>query len=179
MKLLFFCLLYMIPLATTAQAGRPMPENGIYVSDSGFLLHRLQDGFDNKKGYRLNNNRKNYLIIRTADSRDTFYFDAIWGFRKNGKDWQVYNNEFYKVDYIDTKICLYDIPGTGQGEGVHTIHYFSSSISSPVHHLSKQDLLSVYHDNPSFTNKIKSMHLTESILRWDKKSGMYLFMTWL
>ncbi len=178
-KFLLFYALTLTTLNAVAQQDPPVADNGVYVSDSDFLLHRLKDSFEDQKGCRLNNNRKDYLIAQTKEYRDTFYFDNIWGFRKNGQDWRIYKNEYYKIDCASNKICLYDIPASGQGEGLPTTHYFSLSLSAPVHHVSKHNLISVYHNNSVFTSKIKSMQFTDSIFKWDRRSHTYVFMQWL
>lgn len=178
MKYQFLFLLLGFAAAGNAQEKSPA-ENGVYLSDSDFLMHRLKDGFDHQKGNRLNDNKRDFLIVKTGNTRDTFYFDHIWGFRKDGVDLRVYGKEYYEVTFVNDKICLYDLPGTGQSEGIRSTHYFSESLSSPVRHLTRQNLLSVYHDNDSFTKRIKEMSFTRSIFRWDKKNSNYAFVSWL
>jgi hypothetical protein len=180
MKYYLLYLFITITLSAEAQSHLiKQQDNGIYLSDSDFLTHRLSDAFENAKGSKLNNNRRDYLIIQKENCCDTFYFDSIWGYRKNGEDWRVYRHEYYKIIYTDKKICLFDLPGSGQGEGVHTRHYFSSSPSAPVCHLSKHNLLITFRDKPAFVQKIKDMPLTESVFKWNRKTHLYRFMEWL
>lgn len=179
MKYNMLYVLLLMNVVGSTQGKPSIPDNGVYLSDSDFLHRQLKDGFAGEKGSRLNDNRKNYLLVKTANIRDTFYFDNIWGYRKDGGDWRVYNGEYYKVDFINEKICLYDVPGTGQSEGIRTRYYFSVSPGSPVHHLAKRELLAAYSGNRAFCEKIKDLSWARSILKWDKERQNYVFVGWL
>jgi hypothetical protein len=176
MKYMLVCMLLLIETGLRAQTTPVLEENGVYLSDSEFLQHHLLDGFSNGKGHKLNDNKKDFLIVQTAELRDTFYFDRIWGFRKGGADWRVYRNEYYQVSFVNDKICLYDVPGTGQSEGIRTMHYFSVSASGRVYHLTKHNLELAYRDNVGFVEKMKSGH---SVFKWDRPNKNYLFVSWL
>ncbi|PZR29947.1 MAG: hypothetical protein DI535_00125 [Citrobacter freundii] len=170
--------LILISMGAIAQTTASIEANGVYLSDSAFLRHRLIDAFAHAKG-NLNDNRKNYLVIEVSERRDTFYFDNIWGFRKAGEDWRIFNGEYYKVDFVNNKICLYSVPGTGQSEGIRTRHYFSVSPVTPVHHLGKRELLAAFSGNQAFCEKIRKMSFTRSVFKWDKVRQNYVFVNWL
>lgn len=170
--------LMLLGIGASAQTTASIEDNGVYLSDSDFLYHRLTDAFAHTKG-SMNDNRKNYLVVEVAGARDTFYFDNIWGFRKAGEDWRVFNGEYYKVGFVNDKICLYDVPGTGQSEGMRTRHYFSVSPAAPVHHLGKRELMAAFSGNKAFCEKIRNMSFTKSIFKWDKARQNYVFVNWL
>lgn len=155
-----------------------LQDNGIYLKDSDYLLHRLTSGFDRQKRYKLIDNRRNYLVAKKDTTEEKFFLDDIWGYRKNGVDWRVCNGECYQVDYVG-KICLYEIPGSGAGEGTRTFYYFSSTLSGPVHDITRKNLISVFHDNTYFVNKIRQMPLTRSIFKRDRTTGVFVFVKWL
>jgi len=156
----------------------PLPANGVYLKDSDYLVHQLTSGFDRQKGYKLIDNKRDYLVVRKDSSEEKFFLDEIWGYRKNGVDWRVCNGECYQVDYTG-KICLYEIPGNGVGEGTRTSYYFSSTLSAPVHDVTRRNLVNVFHDNLSFVDKVRHLPLTRSIFKRDKTTGNFIFVKWL
>ncbi|HEX2848420.1 MAG TPA: hypothetical protein VHN59_17885 [Chitinophagaceae bacterium] len=165
--------------AVQAQNNKPeFPDNGVYLKDSDYVLHRITSGFSRGKRYKIIDNKRDYLIVKRDTTEQKFFLDEIWGYRKNGIDWRVCNGECYQVDYTG-KVCIYEIPGNGVGEGTRTFYYFSSALSSPVHDITKKNLINVFHDNVPFANKIKQMPLTRSIFKRDKATGNFVFVKWL
>lgn len=177
MKYSLICLL--LVTATVADAQDRLDENGVYLSASDYLKHHLEDGFDRHKGYKLNDNKKHYLLIKKDNVSDTFYFDRIWGFRKKGIDWRIDGDEYYQVDFTGKNICIYEVADFIGDEGTSTKHYFSSSISTKVYPLNRRNLIDVFHDNRDFVEKVRNLPPTRSIYKWDKKRGNYMFISWL
>lgn len=179
MKYILLPFILSLSISINAQTHRSsIASNGIYLTDSDYLQHRLTDSFNRQDHCKLNVNKKDYVLLKTDTAVHKFYYDDIWGFRKDGEDWRIFNGDYYKVDY-QGKLILYDVPGTGQSEGIRTTHYFSSSLLSPVYPISKRNLIKVYHDNPGFVEKVESLSMTQSIFKWDKIHHNYLFVSWL
>ncbi len=176
---LFYLMLLLLCTSLNAQTVQPtLEQNGIYAKDSDYLHHHLTNGFDNKKNYKLNDNKKNFLLVKRDSVTEKYYYDDIWGYRKNGVDWRIYNNDYYKVDYAG-KIWLYEMPGYGASEGARVSHYFSRSASGAIHPITKKNLIDAYHDRTEFVNKIHQLPLTRSIFKWDKEHNNFLFVSWL
>jgi len=179
MKVYWFLLILFLPVLVRAQKDKQLlAENGIYLTDSDYILHRLTDAFEKDHLHKLNTNKKDRLSVKLDSLDHIYYFDEIWGFRLNGEDWRIYNREFYKINYLN-EICLYEIPGSGQGEGLRTTHYFSTTTISPIHSVSKKNLISAYHEHSGFVKKIKAMTFTDSIFKRDSTHHYYLFVHWL
>jgi len=179
MKSILIITLVLICSASYAQDNTPaFPDNGVYLKDSDYVLHKITSGFNREKRYKLNDNKRDYLIVKRDTMEQKFFLDDIWGYRKNGIDWRVCNGECYQVDYTG-KVCIYEIPGNGVGEGTRTFYYFSSTLSSPVHDVTKKNLINAFHDNISFVNRIRQMPLTRSIFKRNKRTGHFVFVEWL
>ncbi|MES1216854.1 MAG: hypothetical protein ABUT20_15165 [Bacteroidota bacterium] len=156
-------------------------ENGIYKSGDDFVHGKLTIPFS--KSYHPDISFKsplghyNELWIKTKDSTFKFYNDEIWGYRKDGKDFRFVKNDPYQVSYTG-KIILYAIPAS-PGAGKGSTIFFSKTISSPVHDLSRKKLIDAYHDDTSFVQKIKELKWDQSIYKWDKQTGRYVFIGWI
>jgi hypothetical protein len=169
----------MLPLLVSGQADKqPLASNGIYLTDSDYIHHHLTDPFKRDHHHKLNTNKKDHLIVKLDSLDHVYYYDEIWGYRQDGEDWRIYNDEYYKIDYVK-EICLYEIPGSGQGEGMRTTHYFSKTTTSPIHAISKNNLIHAYQENSVFVARVKGMKLTESVFRKDSTGHNYLFVHWL
>ena len=154
--------------------------NGIYISSSDYIHAYLLQGFNqtlsNKKHIE-SWGHSHQIRIKDKDSVLTFYYSDIWGYRKDGKDYRIYNGTEYSI--ADTAIiCMYSVPIRANGFTGDQI-YFSKDLNSPVYELSKNNLINIFHDRYSFTKKMKDLHWYESVFKWDKKQNQYLFITWL
>lgn len=156
--------------------------NGIYLTEDDFVHHKLIMAFEknDKQGMRfrtpLTHNRE--LWVKTKDSTYKFFNDDIWGYRENNNDERIYSDEDYKVEYIG-KIIIYSTPSDPTTEGTSWTSYFSRDLHSPVHELSKKNLIETYHDNPHFVERIKKLNWTQSIFKINKETGEYRFIDWL
>ena len=169
-------------IITAAQKpGDNFAENGIYRSDTDFVHHKLILPFNksNSHGTRFKSPLGHYneLWLKTKDSTYKFYNDDIWGYRKRGEDFRIYENEIYKINYTG-KIVIYTIYSTpGNGNGITS--YFSKTLTSPAYYLSKKMLREVYHADKRFLQKIDEMKWNSSIYKWNKGKGYYEFIDWL
>ncbi len=155
-----------------------LKENGVYLADTDYLKGTLTYAFNKDEGFKFKENRKLPITIKTSDTIYKLYKDEIWGYRKKGIDWRLFNEEFYRVDYIG-KICIYTLPGCSPCSISSATLYFSSNINSPLHQLTKKNLKEVYHTNTAFVQKVKNLPFTTSIEKWDKKNRYYEFINWL
>jgi len=154
--------------------------NGIYLSDSDYTNHHLFHGFNKKSSVHSFIELREHLHqiwIKAEDSTYKFYFSDIWGYRKDGEDWRVYDEVAYRIE--DTvQVCIYTVPDFANG-AADVSHFFSKNLTSQVHILSKNDLLEVYHSNAAFVEKVKELKWDETILKWNKKKQRYQFVDWL
>ena len=154
--------------------------NGIYLTDLDYVNHQIVHGFNKKPTSNKFIELREHLHqiwIKTEDSTFKFYFSDIWGYRKDGEDWRVYDEVAYRIE--DTvKVCIYTVPDFVNA-AIATSHFFSKDLRSQVHTLSKNDLLEVYHSNAVFVEKVKELKWNETIFKWDKQKQQYAFVDWL
>jgi len=92
-------------------------------------------------------------------------------------DWRIYNNELYRVDYIG-EICIYTQPDVGTILNPSWT-YFSNDLVSPIHKLSRRNLIAAFYSDSVFVKKINNLPWTVSIYKWDKKNHRFQFTNWL
>ena len=181
MKTLFLIIAVIIFNSSNAQKiSKADYSNGIYMTDLDYINQHLVNGFNKKSnGNKFIESREHLhqVWIKSTDSTFKFYFDEIWGYRKDGEDWRIYDEVAYRIE--DTvKVCIYAVPDFANG-AIATSHFFSKNLTSQVHTLSKNDLLEVYHSNTAFVEKVKGLKWDETIFKWDKKKQQYAFVDWL
>ena len=158
-------------------ADKHVKDNGIYITAKDYLDGVLTHGFDKRKDAKFLENKKSLIIIKHADSTCLFYYDQIWGFRKDGVDWRVFNESEYQVESIG-KICIYNLPVCVVCQTIPP-SYFSVDLTSPLHPLTRNYLINAFHDDTGFVNKIKQLPWSTSIMKRDKKTHRYRFVDWL
>ncbi|MES2332289.1 MAG: hypothetical protein V4539_21960 [Bacteroidota bacterium] len=154
-----------------------LKDNGIYITDRDYNAGILTHGFNKRKGIKLLENKRLFIVIKDIDSSCRYYYDQIWGYRKDGVDWRIFNESGYQVESTG-KICIYSLPVCVVCEATQP-SYFSVDLTSPIHPLSRNYLMSAYHDKTEFVNKIKQLPWTTSIVKRDKKTHRYEFIAWL
>ncbi|NCI52040.1 hypothetical protein GWC95_19100 [Sediminibacterium roseum] len=176
MKNLVVLLLLLANMAQ-GQTIRKRPENGVYLTAKDFEAGIVSHGFTSSDDEKLLDNKRGYIVIKQRDSTTRFYFDQLWGYRKEGVDWRLYNEEGYRVESTN-KICLYSVPVCVACLTTQPL-YFSVDAVSPLHPLSRKNLLDVYHSNKAFVEKIKHLPWTSSIMKKDKATHKFRFIGWL
>ena len=154
-----------------------LKDNGVYITSTDFFNKNLKMAFNKNEDIKYHHINKTSIVIKAADSNITFYDNDIWGYRQNKVDWRIFDQEFYEVGYIGA-ICIYTLPGTPVMD-IPDWNYFSVDLSSPLYVLSRKNLVTVYHADTAFVNKIKSLPNTSSIFKWNKKKNRYEFIDWL
>lgn len=157
--------------------GNALEDNGIYTTAEDYQAGVLTHGFNKRKGIKLFENKRLFIVIKSIDSSYLYYYDQIWGYRKDGVDWRLFNESGYQVESTG-KICIYSLPVCVVCEATQP-SYFSVDLTSPIHPISRNYLISVYHDKTEFVNKIKRLPWTTSIVKRDKKTHRYQFIDWL
>jgi hypothetical protein len=182
MKKIAAILLPFVLYSLSAIAQPPaFPDNGIYISDTDFINHRLAFPFNKstRKDTVFKNPIGHYheLWIKTRNSTYKFFDDDIWGYRQNGNDYRLYKSDPYKITYAG-RIIIYSIPST-PGNGNGSTIFFSKDIQSPVHDLTRKLLLDAYHSDSVFVARVQQLKWSESIYKWNKKLQRYEFIDWL
>ncbi|OJW30601.1 MAG: hypothetical protein BGO54_21960 [Sphingobacteriales bacterium 46-32] len=178
MKLFFTILMLTTAVSSVAQTVRTDTlANGIYLSDSDFQKHNLTNGFNKSKSIKLLDNSSHFISIKTDSSKHKFYYDEIWGYRKNGLDWRIYNADSYQVDYVG-KVCIYSLV-EGMPGNTSRFLYFSTGLNTPIHPISRKTLSAAFHSNTTFMETLKKFPITKSLTKWDKENKCYRFITWL
>lgn len=172
-----FVLLHLSYAQTTVHS---IDANGIYLSDGDYKNHHLLLSFNKKSSdhkYIDTWSHSHQVWIKFLDSTYKFYYGEIWGYRKDGEDWRVFDGEMYRIEDT-TKICIYSIPTFIDG---HTGYnsYFSKNLTTPIHSLTKNDLIEVYHTDTAFIARIKKLKWHNSLFKWDKNQQQYAFAGWL
>ena len=167
--LLFF---YLIPGILQAQIpSNALKSNGVYLSSADFINGTLTLAFDKEDKLKFKENYKLVLGVETPDTTFNFLYDEIWGYRKKGTDWRIFNDEFYQLSYTD-KIFIYTLAGSPS-------LYFSKSVTTPLHELTRKNLIAVYNSNAFFVEKINALPPTKSIYKWHRKKKRFQFIDWL
>lgn len=178
MKLIFILIGLAVPASLFSQTVQTsMLSNGVYLSDSDYQTHNLTRGFNRTKSAKLFDNSSHYISIKTDSITQKFYYDEIWGYRKNGIDWRIYKEETYRVDYVG-RVCVYTLV-EGMPGNTSQFYYFSTDLNTPVHSISRKNLLAAFHSNSAFVEKLKKFPITRSLTKWDKENKCYRFITWL
>ena len=164
-------------LIITNSVNAQIKDNGVYLTGADFFQHSLQMPFNKHEGCRFSHVGKNLLVVKTPDTVQKFLSINIWGYRQNQTDWRLFNQEFYRVDYVNG-ICIYTLPGTPE-MSPPDLPYFSADINAPVYQVSRKNLIAIFHSDTSFVRKIKNLPLAKSITKWDKQKKRYEFINWL
>lgn len=156
------------------------PENGIYVTLKNYKEGELFLPFVNNSDvnkFREPIGHPNEIWVKTEDSTYKFYFSDIWGYRREGIDWRIYNNNAYRLE--DTmRICIYSMP-TFITYTPGSANFFSKDLEAPIHPLERNELVAVYHTNARFVKYINSLPWYESILKWDNNLHHFEFLNWM
>jgi hypothetical protein len=177
MKIIAFFLLFSSVAMYAQEAKREMKANGIYTSSNDFKNHKLTAAFNRSDGYKFSSLKKQSISIKTKSARQTFFTDSIWGYRRDGIDWRLFNEQVYQVVYSG-KVIIYTTPGV-PGDDTHEWTYISRNLDAPIHDLSRPNLIAIFHSDTAFVNKIRSLPWTTSIEKWDKEKHRYQFINWL
>jgi hypothetical protein len=183
MKNILACLALLATMAHAQDKVNDIPAYGVYTSASDFNIHHLTDGFttiDNQ--HKLRDEVTHDVYVTNNGLSHKYSYDSIWGFRRKGDDWRIYNYRIYKVVYTG-KACVYirptktdfSVPGLTRFETT----YFSATPDSPVYPLTQENLLLVFKNDPSLVNKVNSLPASALVDKKDKSSGVYEFITWL
>jgi len=165
-------LFYLIAGILQAQIpSNALKSNGVYLSSEDFMDGKLTLPFNKEDRLKFKENYRLVLGVKTPDTTFTFLYDEIWGYRKGGIDWRIFNDEFYQLAYAE-KICIYTFPGSPS-------LYFSKSLTMPLHELTRKNLIAVYNSNVFFVEKINALPLTKSVYKWDREKKRYRFIDWL
>jgi len=177
-NILFLFLYYSI--RTIAQKPN-LFENGIYISDTDFINHKLIFPFNKSKSkdtvFKNPIGHYHELWLKTKDSTYKFFDDDIWGYRENGNEYRLYKSDPYKIDYTG-RIIIYTIPST-PGNGSGSTIFFSKDFKAPIYDLTKKRLLEAYHSDTAFVQRVRKLKWNESIYKWNKKLQRYEFIGWL
>lgn len=181
MKYLFFLLALISTNACLAQVNTTTrDENGIYLTLSHYKEANLYLPFtknSSRAKFREPIGHTNEIWIKTADSTYRFYFEDIWGFRRDGIDWRIFNNNAYRVE--DTlKICIYSMP-TFITYTPGSANFFSKDLGSPIHPLDRKNLMEVFHSNQKLVRYLKNIPWYESVMKWDKAKDRFEFISWM
>ncbi len=181
MKIIFILVNFLSAIVCYSQnLKNEKAENGIYLSVKSYKEGVIFLPFSNKSQgskFREPIGHPNEIWIKTEDSTYQFYFEDIWGYRRAGEDWRIYNNNAYRIE--DTsKICIYTMP-TFITYTPGDANYFSKDLESPIHPIERKDLEEVYHSDDRFIKHIKNLPWYESIMKWDRDKHQFEFINWL
>jgi hypothetical protein len=183
MKNILACLVLIATMAHAQDKVNDVPAYGVYTSASDFDAHHLTDGFntiDNK--HKLRDEVTHYVYVVNDGSSHKYPYDSIWGFRRKGEDWRIFDNRIYKVVYTGKAYVYirptktdFSVPGLTRFETT----YFSATPTSPIYQLTKQNLITAYADKPAFVGKVSALPPSALATKKDKVTGLYQFITWL
>jgi|GEM_PF-5929895 len=158
MKVIVLAALAALPFSTQAQQSNsfvPFPENGIYLSATDFAKHNLTDGFnDGQAGYRIHDEgfQRAIKVDQPNAPEEKILLSNLWGERKQGVDYRVFDGDSYKVEHSD-RIFIYSKPTNlwmaGGGTTYSPVQYYvSRKADSPVHLITSSNLKDIFYDQP-------------------------------
>jgi hypothetical protein len=177
MKAIVVVLLLLTGLANGQINRKSLKDNGIYITAKDFHDGLLTHAFNKAKDIKFLENKRLFVVIKSMDSSYLYYYDQIWGYRKDGVDWRVFNELTYQVEQT-YKICIYSLPVCVACLTTPPF-YFSVDLNSPIHPCTRTYLINAYHTNSGFVNKIKQLPWTTSIMKRDKDTHQFKFIDWL
>jgi len=158
MKVIVLAALAALPFSTQAQQSNPFvpfPDNGIYLSATDFAKHNLTDGFnDGQAGYRIHDEafQRAIKVDQPNAPEEKILLSNLWGERKEGVDYRVFDGDSYKVEHSD-RIFIYSKPTNlwmaGGGTTYSPVQYYvSRKADSPVHLITSSNLKDIFYDQP-------------------------------
>ena len=183
MKTLLICLCFLSFMAHSQSISNSLSAYGVYVSASDYAAHDLTDGFSIKDNtHKLRDEVTHHVYIDNNGSSHRYSYDSIWGFRKEGKDWRIFNYRIYNLVYSGKAFVYvrptktdFSQPGLTRFETT----FFSATPDSPVYLLTQENLSLVFAGNPSFVKKLTSLPASYNVAKKDKATGQYQFISWL
>lgn len=155
MKSVVLAALTVLPFLSNAQSTSEFEhfsDNGVYLSANDFKHHALTDGFDNSQpGYRLTDElfKPAVKIVEPNNQKIEIPDTQLWGERKEGVDYRLFNGELYRVEHAD-RIYVYSKPtgpsAIGAPGNSMVSYYFSRKPDSPIHLITSSTLKDVYYD---------------------------------
>lgn len=155
----------------------PLNDNGIYITAKDFQSGILTHPFNKCKDIKFLENKRLFIVVKNMDSSYLFYYDQIWGYRKDGVDWRISGESVYRVGYTG-KICIYSTPVCVACLSTQPL-YFSVTLSSPLHPLTRKYLTEAYYSNANFVQKINALPWTRSIMKMNHQTHTFRFIEWL
>lgn len=166
-KLLFITMLF---LNTGQILAQKIPQNGIYQTATDFLAGKLTNGFFSSKKSKLNDNNYKSIRIEREGKRTIYASSEIWGFRKNGIDYRVFEKEFYKIDEVGpVVICTVQDYLSAEQPLMFYYRFFSKDLNTPIIALTRRKLKHHFADDSTIINKINSFPKNRSVSTWSSE----------
>lgn len=106
--------------------------------------------------------------------------DSVWGYVSGkGRTGRLFRNEEYRLEHADT-LCVYTqssitVNGAlGGANGAGTSYFFSRGLTGLIFPLTTRYLREAYGaSNPGFIAAIGQLHLGQSLVDFDRKTGLF------
>jgi hypothetical protein len=139
---------------------------GIYLTTRDYLSHKLSYSASNDQ-FKVNGFLAGgKLLLVHNGERKLLAKSEVFGYRKDDKDFRLFNNEQYKI-LSSNGIILYSkkwLVQQGKGPKPTELFYFSESASSPILSLTIANLEKVYAKNQKFMYAVESLFKSDSEL---------------
>lgn len=183
MKYLLACFAFFALSAHAQSNTTSLPSYGVYTSSANFQSGIITNGFTAEDSrHKLKDEVTHKVSIINGNNNATYNYDSIWGFRRDGSDWRIFDGHIYKVVYTGKAYVYirptktdFSAPGLTRFETT----FFSATPDSPVYPLTKQNLLLAYSNNAAFVSKVRALPPSFPATKKDKSTGLYQFISWL
>ncbi|WP_294822772.1 hypothetical protein [uncultured Flavobacterium sp.] len=173
-------ILFLFLLAPVAQ-GQTSQLYGVYLTAEDFAAEKLASGFDAIGTNDFDDSSQQFLRI-TLDSIAVIYdYKKIWGFRKKGVDWRIYDGDIFEVSYRGNDIIIYTLPGYLSYDQpiVYDTRFFSTDASGKLLPLTKRNLKRIYGQRAGFIEKMDSLPRPATVAQWNRECRCYPVSQWL
>jgi len=176
------CLIMLLATSKESNAGPVLPgKYGIYLTADDFIQHQFKHGFNktdrNNRLVLYNMLGSSKIQIVVNGEKKVFNKKDIYGFRNDGIDYRIFNNEALAI--VDTTgFIVYSktkkIPVMKVYEEKRSYNYFSLTPNSPVLALNKSNLENSLPYKPEFNYLLNTAFKTDDdLINYDNRIKKY------
>ena len=154
-------------------------DNGIYKTKEDFISGILTDDFNKCHHCVVNDLSNRYVRVQKDGIKTKYKTSDIWGFRKNGFDYRIYNKEYFRID-VKEGIFIYTLQGYYASDIPMVVesHYFSKNIDAPIIELTRNKMKKEYCNDSIITNKLNKLPKKIAIDRKYSDCNCYYITEW-
>lgn len=174
-------ILFLVFLLALEAQGQTSSRYGIYLTAEDFTAGKLANGFDAIDTNNFVDIGHDYLWVTLDSTAVAYDYKKIWGFRKDGIDWRVYDGDLFEVSFHGNDIMIYTLPGYLSYDQpiVYDTRFFSTDAVGKLLPLTKRNLKKLYGHRVGFLEKMESLPSPATVAQWNRECRCYPVSQWL